>query len=115
MRPNDLLDVLQFLRDEVDANLSVLQLAVLSYIMTYDGSTQTDIINAFRSNKGTISRIVYKLSTSMSRDRSAGKQLREGLGFLELREDPDDARHVTCHLTEKGLELKRKLGLYRVR
>lgn len=70
------------------------EVKIFSYLAHEPGSTQQEIVDYFKLDKGTISYLIKKLDTG---------------GFVRKEPDPEDRRSGKLYLTEKALKKEKQI------
>lgn len=96
-----LLNMMSKLR-HIDTDMTLVGAMYLIEVMKDDGCRVADVIETLKADKSTISRAGVVLG-------SQGRQTKEGLGLIDVRNDPMDARSKRVYLTPKGKELAKSI------
>ena len=102
MTPTALLNLMEFIADEVHPDVQVSTLRSFLFVATRGTCTQKEVEMHLKTTNGSASRNV-SYWTDLKFDRS------KGMGFIHRIEDPTDRRMKSLSLTKKGQAFYDKL------
>lgn len=92
--------VVEVIRQEVNKDLPIQQLALFLLVAERPGITMTEMCRVLRMPQGSVSRNVKQLGLYL--DQRGGRSVPRGLDLLRTEPDPENRCRLSVYLTKRG-------------